>query len=78
MDSTNQPEQPKECIRIEFEVMGLGREESDFLNWAMSQYDNLQFMRNCRTLEKTSTQTIIHHDQFCSIEIDDVIKHKKF
>lgn len=62
---------------IKFTVMGLDDSTSDFLNWAMSQYDNLQLIRECKTLEKMSTQTVIHHDQFASIMIDEIVRHKK-
>jgi len=44
MESTNQPEQPKEYIRIEFEVMGFCKEESDFLNKTLENYSNIKFL----------------------------------
>lgn len=74
LNQTSSYYHPKE---IDFTVMGLLKPESDFLNWAMSQYDNLQFMKQCKTLEKKSTQTVLHHDAFASIEIDDVVKNRK-
>ena len=66
--------QPK---RLDFTVMGLNQEYSDFLNWTLSQYDNLQLIKECKTLEKRGTQTVIHHDFEASIMIDDIIRHKK-
>jgi len=62
---------------IDFTVMGLNKEYSDFLNWTLSQYDNLQLIRECKTLEKMSTQTVLHHDKEASIMIDDIVRHKK-
>ncbi len=74
LNKTSSFYKPKE---IDFKVMGFGQPESDFLNWAMSEYDNLQFIRECKTLEKMGTQTVIHHDATASIMIDDIIRHKK-
>jgi hypothetical protein len=62
MDSTNQP------IRISFEVMGLRKEESDFLNWAMSQYDNLQFLKESDFLKSKSIMVEVYFNDL------DVIK----
>jgi hypothetical protein len=58
--------------------MGLDDLTSDFLNWCMWNRDNLQFIRECKTLEKASQQSVLHADHLKIIQrIDDVISHKK-
>ncbi len=64
-------------FKIDFKVMGVDEVTSDFLNWCMQNRDNLEFIKDCNTLKKVSTQTVIHHDQTASIMIDDIVRHKK-
>lgn len=64
-------------LGIDFTVMGLDNYTSDFLNWCMQQRNNLEFIKQCRTLDKESQQSVLHHDQYRMVkEIDDVVKHK--
>lgn len=74
LNKTSSYYKPKQ---IDFTVMGLDETYSSFLNWTLSQYDNLQLMKDCKTLEKRGTQTVIHHDFEASIMIDDIVRHKK-
>lgn len=75
MDSTNQPEQPKQ---IDFSVMGLLPNESDFINWCLQKRNNLEFIRENKTLELISTQAVLHFDHCKVIQrIDDALCHKR-
>lgn len=64
--------------KISFEVMGLDKITSDFLNWCLSQRDNLEFIRQCKTLEKVSQASVLHSDHLMIIKkIEDVVKHER-
>lgn len=64
--------------KIDYTVMGHDSLTSDFLNWCLSQRDNLEWLRECKTLEKVSSSVVLHFDHLQSIkDIDDVIKHKR-
>lgn len=64
--------------KISFEVMGLDDLTSDFLNWALQNRDNLEFIKLCKTLDLISTQAIIHFNHLCEIKrIDDARVHTK-
>ena len=63
---------------IDFTVMGLDNITNDYLNWCMQNRDNLEFIKQCKTLEKSSQQSVLHHDQFKVImEIDDMVKNRR-
>lgn len=63
---------------IDYTVMGHDKITSDFLNWCLSQRDNLEFIKQCGTLEKKSQQSSLHSDHLGVVkEIDDVVKHRK-
>jgi len=63
---------------IDFTVMGLDSITSDFLNWALQNRDNLEFIKQCKTLEKVSQQSVLHHDQYKVVqEIDSVVKERR-
>lgn len=73
IDGKLQP--PKE---VDFTVMGLDIYASNFLNWAMQNRDNLEFIRDCKTLEKISQSSTLHSDHLGMIQrIDDIVSHRK-
>lgn len=64
--------------KIDFTVMGFDREADEFLNWCMEQRDNLEFIRECKTLEKASQASVLHADHLMNIrKIEDVVIHKR-
>lgn len=64
--------------QIDFTVMGLDDQTSNFLNWTLLQRDNLEWLKECGTLEKVSSSVVLHFDHLKAIkDIDDVIKHKR-
>lgn len=63
---------------IDYTVMGHDSITSSFLNWCLSQRDNLEFIKDCGTLEKASQSSILHSDHLKIVrEIEDVVKHKR-
>jgi len=63
---------------IDFRVMGLDDIASDFLNWCMWKRDNLEFVKECKTLELFSTNVVLHLDHLGNIKrIDRTICHKR-
>ena len=68
-------QKPKE---IDFTVMGLDNIASGFLNWCMNNRNNLEFIKECSTLEKASKSSVIHLDHLKVIRrIDDTISHNR-
>lgn len=66
---------PKE---IDFTVMGFDNKVSVFLNWCMENRDNLEFIQQCGTLDKSSQSSVLHADHLKTIKrIDDVVKHER-
>lgn len=64
--------------RIAFEVMGLDNITADFLNWCMEHRDNLEFIKECKTLDKASQSSVLHADHLKIIRrIDDTISHNR-
>lgn len=73
--TANYTQQPQ---GIDYTVMGHDTITSDFLNWCMQNRDNLEFIKQCKTFDKVSQQSILHHDAFKVIqEIDCMIKIKR-
>ena len=63
---------------IDFTVMGLDNITSSFLNWTLSQRDNLEFIKDCKTLEKVAQSSTLHSDHQGVIKrIDNVVSQKK-
>ena len=63
---------------IDFTVMGLDSITSDFLNWALQNRTNLEFLKQCKTLEKASQSSVLHVDHTKKIQrIDDTISHNR-
>lgn len=63
---------------VDFTVMGLDKITSDFLNWCMENRDNLEFIKECKSLEKSSQAFTLHLDHVSMIQtIDDVVRHKR-
>jgi len=63
---------------INFEVMGLDYPTSDFLNWCMRNMNNLEFIKECKTLEKPSKAYTFHIDHLKVIrKIDEIISHNR-
>jgi len=70
-----EPQQPKD---IDFTVMGLDNIASSFLNWCMQNRDNLEFIKECKTLDKASQSSVLHADHLKIIRrIDDTITHNR-
>jgi len=64
--------------QIDFTVMGLEVSKSEFLNWCMENIENLEFIRECKTLEKASQASVLHADHLKMIQkIEDVVIHKR-
>jgi len=64
--------------RIDFTVMGLDSFSSDFLNWCIENRNNLEFIKECKTLEKVSQSSVLHADHMKVIRrIDDTISHNR-
>jgi len=64
--------------KVNFADFGFDEYTDDFLNWALMNRDNLEFIRLCKIFDKASQQTILHHDHLKVVkEIDDVLKHKR-
>ena len=64
--------------KVDFTVIGLSKEDSDYLNWCLQKRDNLEFMRQSKTLELISTQAVLHIDHLHIIQrIDDALCHKR-
>jgi len=77
----------KTC-KIEFEVMGLDDITSEYLNWCIEHRDyvewardnkyNLDFVRECKTMEAKSREVKLHFDGTCFIrKIEDVKQYKR-
>ncbi len=63
---------------VDFTQAGFDIITSDFLNKCLEHRDNLEFIFQCKTLEKISQQSVLHHDAFKVVqEIDSVIKQRK-
>ena len=63
---------------VDFTVMGLDSLTSDFLNWCMKNRYNLEFIKECKTLEKASQSSVLHADHLKVIRrIDDTISHNR-
>jgi len=64
--------------QIDFSVMGFDNITSDFLNWAMQNRSNLEFIKSCKTMDLLSTSAVIHFDHLKVIRrIDDSLCHKR-
>lgn len=64
--------------KIDFCVMGLDDITSDFLNWCMRKRNNLEFIKQCNTMELISTSAVLHFDHLKTIRrIDDALKHER-
>lgn len=75
LNKTSHYYKPKE---IDFTVMGLDSIASDFLNWCMMNRNNLEFIKQCKSLEKVSQSFTLHIDHLKIIQkIDDVVSHKR-
>jgi hypothetical protein len=75
LNKTSSYYKPKE---IDFTVMGVDDIMSSFLNDCIRHRENLEFIFQCRVLEKASQQSVLHLDHLRIIrQIDDVIHHKK-
>jgi hypothetical protein len=58
--------------------MGLDSISSEFLNWCLKERDNLEFIKQCKSLEKPSTSFSAHLDHLAIIQrIDDALCHKR-
>lgn len=65
-------------INIDFTVMGLDDVASKFLNWCMENRENLEFIKECKTLDKISQAFTLHLDHESNIQvIDDVVRHTR-
>jgi len=63
---------------IDFKVMGLDNHASDFLNWCMQNRDNLEFLKQCKTLEKKAQSSVLHADDMGKIQrVDDTLSHNR-
>jgi len=63
---------------IDFTVMGLDDITSNFLNWSLQNRDNLEYLKDCKTLNIISNSAVLHFDHLSVIKrIDDVIKHER-
>jgi hypothetical protein len=64
--------------KIDFKVMGIDQITSDYLNWCMQQRDNLEFIKECKTLERPSSSFVGHLDHMSMIKrIDDNLTHTR-
>jgi len=64
--------------RIKFEVMGLDDITSDFLNWAMEHRDNLEMLKQYKTMEIKSNSAELHFNHLSIIQrIVDKTEHKR-
>lgn len=64
--------------KIDFSVMGLDGNTSDFLNWCMEHRDNLEFIKQCKTFRLISTSATFHFDHLSQVKrIDDAVSHKR-
>lgn len=50
--------------KIDFEVMGLDSDASEFLNWCMKHRDNLEYERACGIHDLKSASTTLFFDDF--------------
>lgn len=65
-------------MTINFQVMGFDTITSEFLNWCMAHRDNLEFIKECKTLEKISQSSVLHADHLGAVKkIEDVISHQR-
>jgi len=63
---------------IDFGVMGLDLITSQYLNWALQNRDNLEFIKECGTLEKKAQSSVLHADELGIIRrIDDTLSHNR-
>jgi hypothetical protein len=75
LNETSSYFQPK---LIDFTCMGLDDITSKFLNWCLQNRDNLEFIKECKTLEKVSQSSTLHTDHLKIIRrIDDTISHNR-
>jgi len=56
---------------IEFGVMGLSREDSDFLNWCMQNRDNLEWIKNHDIMGIESGSVVLYFDDLKKIRRSD-------
>ena len=45
---------------VDFQIMGFDENTNDFLNWALKYRDNLEYMKNMKTLELTSAKAELY------------------
>jgi len=75
LNNTSSYYKPKQ---IDFTVMGCDTITSEFINWALQNRDNLEFIKQCKTFDLISTQAVIHFDHLKIIKrIDDARVHTK-
>jgi hypothetical protein len=64
--------------QVDFTSLGFDPYDNDFLNWCLKNRYNLQFIRECKTLERQSSQIVIHSDHEKIVQrIDDIVIHKR-
>lgn len=55
-------------LNIDFTVMGLDDNTSEFLNWCLKGRDNLEWIKEKEMMESVSTSVIIHFDDLKTIK----------
>jgi hypothetical protein len=63
---------------IDFKVIGLDDNTSKFINWALSQRNNIEYLRECGILMTVSNSVTMHFDHLGVIKrIDTSIRHER-
>ena len=78
LNKTSSFYRPKPINSIDFKVMGLDDITSDFLNWALSKRDNLEMLKQYKTMEIKSNSAELHFNHLSIIQrIVDKTEHKR-
>lgn len=78
LNKTSSFYRPKSITRIDFKVMGLDDITDDFLNWALEKRDNLEMLKQYKTLEIVSNSAELHFNHLKIIQkIVDKTVHKR-
>lgn len=63
--------------QIDFGVMGLNQMTNEFLNWCMKHRDNLEFLKELKTMELRSASAMMHFSNAGKIEVVEENKKNK-
>lgn len=61
-------------MKVDFTVMGVDEKTSQYLNWALSERNNLEFVMECKYLEKPSSHFTVHLDHMRIIQKIDIFR----